>query len=87
MDLACANHDFCCYEYDVYDKVSCKPQGNYCGCDCILVKDAEKGLCDSVACNAYSKGLIELFKRGTSCVSGDMQCQKRPVGDDLYNFC
>ena len=86
--MACANHDFCTFQYDYYDTVPCKPQGNYCKCDCILVEESDRdGVCDTKACSAYAAILGPTFKRGTSCVSGDMQCQQRPLGDQLYNYC
>ena len=85
--MACARHDFCCYQYDFYDKITCKPQGNYCQCDCVLVKDMETASCSSRYCEAYAVGLVALFEKGTSCVSNDMHCVERPVGDNLYQYC
>lgn len=87
--MACVKHDFCCFQHD--KQISCSPQGNYCQCDCELVKTAEGGgICSSTYCKGYAKGLQTTFKKGTSCFTGtgsNQQCHKRPVGDELYAYC
>jgi hypothetical protein len=98
LDMACAVHDFCTTNYD-YERIlpagsdfSCSAlfgtlQGDYCACDCQLVRSARRVTSTN---SFYRSSLIFLFTHVTSCW---YQSNNGPVcnrGDDrrlVTEFC
>lgn len=90
LDKSCAWHDACVFVYDRPKLFSCYPQGNYCYCDCTLVKSANNVTCPTYGCVAYRTSLQELFLHATACYhydSGSLICENIGFGGKLMNYC
>lgn len=75
LDYYCAIHDQCCLEFDIMTNqnnqhIECYPEGNYCYCDCSLVKQSyslTENECDSFKCIHYLSALKYVFENVVSC--------------------
>jgi hypothetical protein len=84
LDAQCVFHDHCARTQT--RAIDCSPQGNFCGCDCLLVRrlslvDCSKssGLKGPFQCELARKAMTRLFTSATACFSID------PAGNELCN--
>lgn len=75
LDYYCAIHDQCCLLFDYATNqtprhIECYPEGNYCYCDCSLVKQSHTLLeneCNGFKCKHYLSALKYIFENVVSC--------------------
>lgn len=67
VDYICAIHDRCTFHNKHPNQFSCEPQGNYCQCDCELLKHIAEASCSSWYCSFYKFGMYAVFTEQTAC--------------------
>jgi len=91
LDFQCAFHDHCTFSMIAEANMTCSPQGNFCGCDCILNNRIDHVVCQTEECILASKAIQKLFSYVTSCWYFDDQhteiCDDYKKGIPLNNFC
>lgn len=98
LDYYCAIHDRCCLNFDNstsrenYDHIECYPEGNYCYCDCSLVKQSytlTENECNSFKCKHYLSALRYVFENVVSCWYINQEnletCNKN--NQNIINYC
>jgi hypothetical protein len=98
LDHYCAIHDQCCLLFDDYPtnqnrrNIECFPEGNYCYCDCELVKQSytlyEKD-CNGFKCKHYLNALKYIFENVVSCwytnTENIQMCNKN--NENITDYC